>query len=95
METTSFGSSVFRSKTNESLKCYESMNLGGAWSFLTSIDDQQNHAIYINRQQHSLLEFSKGEIAVIESPDDFTFSLETQVQIEFADSCGKGGRHGY
>lgn len=86
METTTFGSKIKRRLTDESLSCFESMNVGDQWQYLTSSDNQTHHSVWINREQKSLLEFCEGDVFEITAPDDFTFNLETQVQIEFCDS---------
>lgn len=86
IEKTPFGSTVFRSLANESLSCFESMNLNCHWKYLTSVDDRTHHSVWINPKQRSLLTYCEGDVVEILSPDDFTFSLETQVQLDFTDA---------
>lgn len=86
IEKTPFGSTVFRSLANESLSCFESMNLNSDWKYLTSVDDRKHHGVWINPQQKSLLTFCEGDVIEILAPDEFTFSLEAQVQLDFTES---------
>lgn len=90
IETTPYGSTLFRSLTSESLGCFESMNVGNEWKYLTSVDNRTHHSVWINPKQRSLLTYCEGDVVEILSPDEFTFSLETQVQLDFTDAQKAG-----
>tara|TARA_Y100001963_G_C6764253_1_gene441348 strand:- start:1068 stop:1352 length:285 start_codon:yes stop_codon:yes gene_type:complete len=81
---TSFGATITKQDTSESLSCFESMKLGDQWAYLTSSNAE--HSVWMNRSEKSILEYSKGQVTTITAPDDFVFSLEMQVQLEFCNA---------
>lgn len=82
-EKTVFGSDVTRSLTMDSLRCFEAMELGNGWKILTSSDQYQHHAVWCNDANRSLVTFCEGDVVKIESPDETTYDLEMQHQINF------------
>lgn len=81
---TPFGSQATIEETHESLSCYESMHLTGEWKFLATSDDHRNHAVWINSQQKSIVEFSNGEVTQIKAPDELVFKFEANVFLNMA-----------
>ncbi len=79
---TPFGSKATIEQSQESLSCFESMHLTGSeWKFLATSDNHQKHAVWINHQQKSILEFCDGEITEIKAPDELIFQFEAQVHL--------------
>lgn len=82
---TPFGSKATIEETQESLSCFESMHLSGSeWKFLATSDDHQKHAVWINSEQKSILEFSNGEVTVVKAPDELIFQFEASVHFNMA-----------
>lgn len=83
-DKTAFGATITKQDTSESRSCFESMKLGDQWAYLTSSNEE--HSVWMNRSEKSLLEYSKGQVTKITAPDDFVFGLEVQVHLEFCAS---------
>lgn len=84
-EKTAYGSDVQRSLTMDSLRCFESMELGNGWRILTSSDTFQHHAVWYNREERALISYCEGDVVKISSPDERAFSLEIQHQVSFCE----------